>query len=221
MDVKTLSPKALLLLAGPVIAALVVSGFSPYDRVTWGLEVFPVLIALPLLAATRRRYPLTDLLYGLITLHALVLILGGAYSYARVPLGFWIADLLDLQRNPYDRIGHFFQGLVPAMIAREVFLRGDHVRSPRMRAFLIVCTVLAISAAYELVEWAAALLLGQGADEFLGTQGDPWDTQSDMALALLGAVTALATLSRLHDRRLETRPAAEVQGQIPGPSISA
>ncbi len=218
---KSLSTKALLLLAGLVCAALLLSGLEPYDRVTWALEVFPVLIALPLLAATRRRYPLTDLLYLLIALHALVLILGGAYSYARVPLGFWIADLLDLQRNPYDRIGHFFQGFVPAMIAREVFLRGDHVRSPRMRAFLIVCTVLAISAAYELVEWAAALVLGQGADEFLGTQGDPWDTQSDMALALLGAVTALVTLSRLHDGRLEVRPADEEGDQIPGPSISA
>lgn len=215
---KTFSPKALLTLAALVVGALIVSGLSPYDRVTWMLEVFPVLIALPLLAATRRRFPLTDLLYVLIALHALVLILGGAYSYARVPFGFWIADLLDLQRNPYDRIGHFFQGFVPAMIAREVFLRGGHVRSPRMRVFLIICTVLAISAAYELVEWAAALVLGQGADEFLGTQGDPWDTQADMALALLGAVTALATLSRLHDSRLEARP---VEDQIPGPSISA
>jgi putative membrane protein len=218
---KTFPPKALLLLATLVIAALVVSGLSPFDRVTWMLEVFPVLIALPLLAATRRRYPLTDLLYGLIALHALVLILGGAYSYARVPLGFWIADLLDLQRNPYDRIGHFFQGFVPAMIAREVFLRGDHVRSARMRIFLVLCTVLAISAMYELVEWAAALVLGQGADEFLGTQGDPWDTQSDMALALFGAVTALTTLSWLHDSRLGARPMADERDQIPGPSISA
>lgn len=218
---KTLPPKALLCLAGLVIAALVASSLAPYDRVTWLLEVFPVLIALPLLAATHRRYPLTDLLYGLIAAHALVLVLGGAYSYARVPLGSWLADLLDLQRNPYDRIGHFFQGFVPAMIAREIFLRGDHVRSPRMRAFLIVSTVLAISAAYELVEWVAALSLGQGADEFLGTQGDPWDTQSDMALALLGALMALATLSRLHDRRLGGRPTDEQRDQAPGPSISA
>lgn len=221
MEVKTLPPKALLCLAGSVVAALVISGLSPYDRVTWVLEVFPVLLALPLLAATRRRYPLTDLLYGLITLHALVLILGGAYSYARVPLGFWIADLLDLQRNPYDRIGHFFQGFVPAMIAREVFLRGHYVRHPRMRTFLIVCTVLAISAAYELVEWSAAWTLGQGADEFLGTQGDPWDTQWDMALALLGAVMALTTLSRWHDRRLGGLPTCGEQDQAPGPSISA
>lgn len=223
---RTLSSRPQLLLAGLVIAALVASSLSPYDRVTWVLEVFPVLIALPLLAATRRRYPLTDLLYALITMHALVLILGGAYSYARVPLGFWLADLFDLQRNPYDRIGHFFQGFVPAMVAREIFLRGGHVRSPRMRAFLIVCTVLAISAAYELVEWAAALLLGQGADEFLGTQGDSWDTQSDMALALLGSVTALATLSRFHDRRLGCAPGAQPPAtgsheRILGPSSSA
>ncbi len=220
-DVKTLSPKALLCLAGLVIAALAVSGLAPYDRVTWVLEVFPVLIALPLLAVTRRRYPLTDLLYVLIALHALVLILGGAYSYARVPLGFWISDLLDLQRNPYDRIGHFFQGFVPAMIAREVFLRGDHIRKPPMRVFLILCTVLAISAAYELVEWAAALMLDQGADAFLGTQGDPWDTQSDMALALTGGAVALLTLSRLHDRRLSAPSSAEKLDQLAGPSISA
>jgi putative membrane protein len=200
---KTLSTRALVTLAGFVCLALLISGLTPYDRVTWVLEVVPVLIALPLLAATRRRYPLTDLLYLLITLHALVLILGGAYSYARVPLGFWIADFLDLHRNPYDRIGHFFQGFVPAMVAREVFLRGDHVRGRVMRPFLIVCMVLAISASYELIEWSAALTLGQGADEFLGTQGDPWDTQSDMALALLGAITALVTLSKVHDRRLQ------------------
>lgn len=201
----TLSTRTLIILAGLVCSALVISGIAPYDRTTWLLEVFPVLVALPLLAATRRRYPLTDLVYLLITVHALVLILGGAYSYARVPLGFWIADFLDLQRNPYDRIGHFFQGFVPAMVAREVFLRGDHIRGRAVRPFLVLCTVLAISAGYELIEWCAALVLGQGADEFLGTQGDPWDTQWDMALALLGAIAALIGLSKVHDRRLGRR----------------
>lgn len=201
-EVKTLSDRALAVVAGIVLVALVVSGLAPYDRLTWLLEVLPVLVVFPLLAAARRRYPLTDLLYVLIALHALVLILGGAYTYARVPLGYWLAELFDLQRNPYDRIGHFFQGFVPAMVAREVFLRGHHIRTALMRAFLIVCTVLAISAGYELVEWASALALGQSADAFLGTQGDPWDTQSDMALALLGALVALGTLSKLHDSRL-------------------
>jgi putative membrane protein len=193
-----------MLLAGSLVVVLLlaVSGFRPFDRTTWLLEIFPVLIILPLLWATCRRFPLTPLLYGCIFIHALVLVVGGAYSYARVPLGFFLADLLDLSRNPYDKIGHFFQGFVPALAAREILLRGRHVRGKRMLAFLVICVVLAISAAYELIEWAAALALGQGADEFLGTQGDPWDTQSDMFLALIGGVTALLLVSRLHDRQL-------------------
>jgi putative membrane protein len=128
--------------------------------------------------------------------------LGGAYTYARVPLGFWIQDAFELTRNPYDKIGHFMQGFVPAIAAREIMLRGDHVAGRKMLAFLVICVVLAISASYELIEWAAALALGQGADEFLGTQGDPWDTQSDMFMALIGAVCALLLLSRLHDAQL-------------------
>jgi putative membrane protein len=197
------APTALLAaLAALVLAALAVSGLRPYDRLTWLMEVAPVLIALPLLAATRRRYPLTTLLYVLVFLHALVLITGGAYSYARVPLGFWLQEAFGLARNPYDKIGHFMQGFVPAIAAREILLRGDFVRRGRMLAFLVLCVVLAISAAYELIEWAAALALGQGADEFLGTQGDPWDTQSDMFLALIGGSTALLALPALHDRQL-------------------
>jgi putative membrane protein len=137
--------------------------------------------------------------------HALVLMLGGAYTYARVPLGFTLQDLLHLGRNPYDKIGHFFQGFVPALVAREILLRGGHVQGRRMLAFLSVCVVLAISATYELIEWGAALALGQGADEFLGTQGDPWDTQSDMFFALIGAITALTLFGRLHDRQLGLR----------------
>lgn len=189
-------------LAVVVTTALVASGVAPYDRATWLLEVLPVLIALPLLAATRRRFPLTDLLYVLIAAHALVLILGGAHTYARVPLGFWLQDVLALDRNPYDKIGHFMQGFVPAMVAREILVRGRHVAGRAMTAFLCVCIALAISAFYELIEWWVALALGQGADEFLGTQGDPWDTQSDMFFALIGASCALVALGRIHDRRL-------------------
>ncbi|HMX16762.1 MAG TPA: DUF2238 domain-containing protein [Rhodocyclaceae bacterium] len=191
-----------LAVAAVVVAALAVSAIAPYDRLTWLLEVFPVLIALPLLALTRRRFPLTDLLYVLIGAHALVLILGGTHTYARVPLGFWLQELFDMQRNPYDRIGHFFQGFVPAVAAREILLRGAYVRGRRMAAFLCICVALAISACYEFIEWWSALILGQGADEFLGTQGDPWDTQWDMFMALAGAGSAMILLGRLHDRRM-------------------
>ena len=189
-------------LASIVVAALIASGIAPYDRLTWLMEVAPVLIALPLLYVTRRSYPLTALLYVLITIHALVLIGGGAYTYARVPFGFWLQDLLGTERNPYDKIGHLLQGFVPALVAREILLRGDWVRGAKMTAFLCVCVALAISACYELIEWAAALAMGQGADEFLGTQGDQWDTQSDMFMALIGASTALLVLSGWHDRQL-------------------
>ena len=193
----------ILALAGIVlIGLLALSGARPYDRGTWLLEVFPVLIVLPLLVFTYRSFPLTGLLYAGIFAHACVLVLGGAYTYARVPLGFEIAEWLNLDRNPYDRIGHFFQGFVPALAAREILIRGNHVQGRKMLVFVVVCIVLAISAAYELVEWAAALALGQGADEFLGTQGDPWDTQSDMFCALIGALAALLLLSRAHDRQL-------------------
>jgi putative membrane protein len=198
------SPRPATLLAASLLllAALLASGWHPYDRATWWMEVAPVLIVWPLLALTWRRYPLTPLLYALIFIHCLVLMLGGAYTYARVPLGFALQEWFDLARNPYDRIGHFFQGFVPAIAAREILRRGAHVRGPKMLAFLVVCVVLAISAAYEFIEWGAALALGQGADEFLGTQGDPWDTQSDMLMAVIGAVSALMLLTRLHERQL-------------------
>lgn len=190
------------LLATIVILALILSGISPYDRSTWWMEVAPVLIAYPILWATRHSFRLTSLLYVLIAVHALVLILGGAYTYARVPLGFWLQDWLGGSRNPYDKIGHFMQGFVPAMVAREILIRGAYVRGRKMTAFLCLCIALAISAVYELIEWGAAIALGQGADEFLGTQGDIWDTQSDMAMALLGASTAMVLLSGWHDRLL-------------------
>lgn len=186
-----------------VLAVLVLSGIAPYDRLTWVMEVAPAVIAVPILMATYRRFPLSDLLYVLIAAHAIVLIVGGAYSYARVPAGFWVQDLFHLARNPYDKLGHFMQGFVPALIAREILLRGRHVEGRGWAAFLSACVALAISAFYELVEWWAALAMGQGADEFLGTQGDPWDTQSDMFMALIGAALAVTALARLHDRRME------------------
>lgn len=189
-----------------IVVLLAISGLHPYDRATWLLEVAPVLIVLPVLWWTRGRYPLTRLLYACIFLHAVVLMVGGAYTYARVPLGFQMQQWLDLDRNPYDKIGHFAQGFVPALAAREVLVRGGYVRGRAMLGFLVVCVVLAVSACYELVEWAAALAMGQGADEFLGTQGDPWDTQSDMFMALIGALTALALFGRLHDRQLGEQP---------------
>jgi putative membrane protein len=189
-------------LATLVIGALIVSGIAPFDRATWIMEVAPVLIALPVMVATRKSYPLTTLLTVLIAVHALVLIGGGAYTYARVPLGFWMQDVLGTVRNPYDKIGHFMQGFVPALVAREIFVRGRYVVGRRMTGFLCICVALAISASYELIEWAAALAMGQGADEFLGTQGDQWDTQSDMFMALIGSSSAIALLAGWHDRQL-------------------
>ena len=199
-----IDPRAPWLVAASaaLLAALAVSGIEPYDRATWFLEVLPVMIVLPVLWATWRRFPLTTVLYAGIFLHALVLMLGGAYTYARVPLGFEIAGWFGLERNPYDRLGHFFQGCVPALAAREILIRGGYVTGRRMLAFLVVCVVLAISASYELIEWGTALAFGQGAVEFLGTQGDPWDTQADMFMALVGALTALLTLARLQDRQI-------------------
>ena len=192
-----------LLSAGALLAiALLASFIHAYDRLTWFMEVLPVLIAAPVLWLTHRRFPLTQVLYVLIFVHALILILGGTYTYARVPLGFWLQDVLSLARNPYDKIGHFAQGLVPAMVAREILLRGGYVAGRGMAAFLAICVAMAISAWYELIEWWAALALGQGADEFLGTQGDQWDTQSDMFLAFQGAAFAVMLLARLHDRQM-------------------
>jgi len=183
-------------------ACLFYTGISPYNRLTWFMEVLPVIIALPVLILTYRKYPLTHLLYFLIFLHCLILVTGGNYTYSKVPLGFWLQDLFHFTRNHYDRIGHFAQGFVPAIIAREILLRGKFVNGGKMLAFIVVCICLAVSAAYELIEWLAAVMLGQGADAFLGTQGDNWDTQWDMFMALCGAAAALITLSRLHDGQI-------------------
>lgn len=184
------------------VLGLVWSGVAPYDRGTWSLEVFPVVLAVPLLWFTRRRFPLTPLVYVLIAVHAAILMLGGRYTYALVPLGDWVRDALGLMRNPYDRLGHFAQGFVPAMIAREILLR----RTPLMRGgwlfFIVVCICLAISACYEFLEWWTAVILGGRADDFLGTQGDVWDTQWDMFLATCGAIVAQILLAKWQDRQL-------------------
>ena len=184
------------------LAALIVSGIGPHDRFTWFLEVVPIFIGVPILLATRRRFPLTPLLYILIFIHALILMLGGHYTYAEVPLGFWIRDLLDLGRNHYDRLGHFAQGFVPAILAREILLRRTPLRQGGWLFFLVASVCLAFSAFYEFTEWWAAVLGGSAADAFLGTQGDVWDTQWDMFLALTGAITAQLLLARIHDRQL-------------------
>jgi putative membrane protein len=192
-------PAVLLLLAA---VALVVSGIAPYDRTTWWLEVAPIFLGVPVLIATRRWFPLTPLAYRLLFVHALILMLGGHYTYARVPLGFWVADLLGLARNHYDRLGHLAQGFVPAIVAREVLLRQTPLKRGGWLFFLVTAVCLAVSACYELAEWWAAVIGGSAADAFLGTQGDVWDTQWDMFLALLGALAAQLTLSRVHDREL-------------------
>ena len=191
-----------LLLLAIAAVALLVSGLRPYDRVTWLLEVGPVLMGAPLLIASYRRFPLTPLLYRLLLLHALILILGGHYTYERVPLGFWLQDLLDLSRNHYDRLGHVAQGFIPAILAREILLRLSPLQRGKWLFFLVVCVCLAFSAFYELLEWRTAAIMGEEADSFLATQGDIWDSQWDMFLALLGAIASQLLLSRLHDREL-------------------
>ena len=195
----TTLPVSLLCL---VVMALIVSAINPYDRMTWWMEIAPVLIVIPILLASWQRFPLTPLLYWLIAIHCLILILGGHDTYARVPAGFWLQDALDLSRNHYDRLGHFAQGFVPAIAAREVLLRRTIVQSRPWLLVFVTCICLAFSAFYEMIEWWSALIAGDGATEFLGTQGDPWDTQWDMFLALIGAITAQLLLGPWHDRQM-------------------
>lgn len=192
-------PVVLLVLG---VVALIVSGIDPHDRFTWFLEVAPILIAGPILAATYRRFRLTPLVYRLIFLHALVLMIGGHYTYAEVPIGNWVRDTLGLARNNYDRLGHLMQGFVPAIVARELLLRTSPLRRGRWLFVLVTASCLGISALYELVEWWTALATGAAATAFLGTQGDPWDTQWDMFCALIGAIVAQLTIARVHDREL-------------------
>ncbi len=183
---------------------LVWSSIEPADRFTWWLEVFPAIAGFLIILATRNRFPLTGLLYTLILIHAVILMVGGHYTYAEVPLGEWLRELTDGSRNNYDKLGHVAQGFVPAMIAREIMIRNKVVNGSAWLTYLILCIVLAISAFYELIEWWAAMLSAEAADSFLGTQGYIWDTQSDMFWALFGAVLALLTVSRLHDRQLNS-----------------
>ena len=185
-----------------VLVVLVWSGIQPADRFTWLMEVFPVLIAVPVLLATYRRFRFTRLVYTLMAIHACILMLGGKYTYAQVPLGFWMERTFGFARNHYDRIGHFAQGFVPALIGREILVRLSPLKGSRWLPFVVLAFCMAISALYEFIEWWTALATGSAAEAFLGTQGDPWDTQWDMFLAFVGAISGLVLLSRYHDKQL-------------------
>jgi len=198
----TARPREPALLLVAALLLLLLSGIGPKDRFTWWLEVAPVLIGVPILAATYRGFPLTPLLYRLLFFHAVILMLGGHYTYAEVPLGFWVQDLFGFARNHYDRLGHFAQGFVPAILAREILRRKTPLPPGGWLFFLVTCVCLAVSALYELVEWWTAAATGTAAAAFLGTQGDVWDTQWDMFLALLGALTAQVLLARRHEKEL-------------------
>jgi putative membrane protein len=185
-----------------VAAVFVWSAIAPHDRFTWLLEVFPVLVGIPILIYLYPRFRFTPLVTGLIAVHAVILMVGGKYTYAEVPLGFWLARTFHFTRNHYDRIGHLAQGFIPALIAREVLIRRSPLGRTRWLPFFVVSFCLALSALYELIEFWTALATGSASEAFLGTQGDPWDTQWDMMLALIGAILALTLLGRWHDRQL-------------------
>ena len=187
-------------------AVFVWSAVNPHDFYTWVLEVLPAVVALVLLIATRQSFPLTPLSYWLILVHAIILMIGGHYTYARVPLFDWLKESLELSRNYYDKLGHLAQGFVPAIVSREILIRKSPVRKGNWLFFLVICICLAISAFYELIEWWVALISGESAEAFLGTQGDVWDTHSDMGACLLGALAALLLLARSHDRQLRALP---------------
>jgi putative membrane protein len=195
-------------------AVLIWSVINPKTMLTWFLEVVPALVGFVALVFTYRQFPLTSLLYVLITLHAIILMIGGHYTYAEVPLFDWIRDTFGLSRNHYDRVGHFAQGFVPAMIVREVLIRTSPLKQGKWLFFVVVCICLSISAMYELIEWQYAVIAGgESADEFLGSQGDIWDTQSDMALALVASIIALISLSKLHDKMLNSSGLVEDENQ--------
>lgn len=194
-----------ILLLALVAGALVYSGIAPKDRLTWFMEVVWVIAALPLIYYSWPRFPLTRLLCWLLAAHALVLIHGGAYTYAETPLGFWLRDTFHFERNPWDRVGHFMQGFVPAILARELLLRLTPLRRGGWLVYLVLAACLSFSAFFELIEWWAALAFGADADAFLATQGDQWDTQWDMFLCLVGAGLSLLVWSKLHDRQLGSR----------------
>ncbi len=193
----------LVFLLASVACVFVWSGWAPKDRMTWALEVFPAVVAAPIILATWRRFPLTTLAYVLIAIHAMILMVGGRYTYAEVPLFNWIRDAFHLARNDYDRVGHLAQGFVPAIVAREILLRRTALTRGGWLFFLVTCVCLAISAVYELIEWGTAAASGSAADAFLGTQGDPWDTQKDMLCAGIGSLVSQLSLAPIHDRQLD------------------
>jgi putative membrane protein len=210
---RRLEPPILLVV---LAVCLGLSAVGAHDRFTWFLEVAPIFIGVPILVATYGRFPLTPLAYRLIFVHALILMVGGHYTYAEVPLGYWMKDIFGFTRNHYDRIGHFAQGFVPAILAREILLRKTPLRSRGWVFFLVACVCLAISACYEFVEWGTAVATGSKAEAFLGTQGDPWDTQWDMLWALIGSVTSQLVLGRYHERELA---ALATRAESPAPRI--
>ena len=184
---------------------LVLTAIHPHDYTTWWMETAPIFIAVPIFVATYKSYILTPLVYRLLFVHAIILMAGGHYTYAEVPLGYWMEHWFGFLRNDYDKIGHFAQGFVPALLFRELLLRSSPLRRGKLLFTLVTASCLAVSASYELIEWVAAITMGQGADAFLGTQGDPWDTQTDMLMALIGAICAQVLLGRLQDKQLAAR----------------
>ncbi len=194
--------REVFILFGIAAVLLVISGIGPTDRATWWLEVSPVIAGIPLLLWLRPRFPFTPLLYRLLFIHACIVMLGGHYTYAQVPPGDWVRDWFDLSRNNYDRLGHLAQGFIPAILMRELLWRTSPLRGSRWLPFLVVCFCLAFSAFFEMIEWWVALIMGGSADAFLALQGDVWDTQWDMFLALCGAIASLLLLTRMHDRQL-------------------
>jgi putative membrane protein len=199
-EMKTINEPLLLLITGSLLLAI--TAIHPHDYTTWWMETAPIFIAVPILIVTYKSYTLTPLLYRLLFLHALILMVGGHYTYAEVPLGYWMEDWFGFVRNDYDKIGHFAQGFVPASLFRELLLRSSLLKQGKLLFILVTACCLAVSASYELIEWAAAITMGQGADAFLGTQGDPWDTQTDMLMALIGAVVAQVVLGKVQDRQI-------------------
>jgi len=202
MQTESNNTRAAIACLAVTLIVLLWSGFAPKDRVTWFMEVAPVFVALPIVLACWKRFPLTTLLTVVITLHAIVLMVGGKYTYAEMPLFNWIRDEFHLARNHYDRVGHFMQGFAPALVIRELLLRTSPMKPGKWLSTIMLFCCLGISATYELIEWQAAVGLGEGADAFLATQGDVWDTQKDMAMAGVGALVTILLFSKLHDRSL-------------------
>ena len=206
---KTVNEPLWLMIIGGILLAL--TAIHPHDYTTWLMETAPIFIAVPIFTDTYKRYPLTPLVYRLLFVHALLLMVGGHYTYAEVPLGYWMEDWFGFVRNDYDKIGHFAQGFVPALLFRELLLRSSPLQRGKLLFTLVTACCLAVSASYELVEWVAAITMGQGADAFLGTQGDPWDTQTDMLMALIGAICAQVVLGKVQDGQLRGVRAERVE----------